>query len=273
MSLTATYNGDLSRVQLAATLLGATATYAVVERSLNETLWLPVRGGLTLPVESQEAELSDYEFFDGAENFYRLTSFDVDDVQQEQFADSITPELDSVWLKNIRYPLLNMAVKVLDRGEAVSRASRSTVAAIVGRSTGVATHDLRRARAFDLTIITQVVGESGHAEQAAKLDLTLAAGGTFFVHVPAGSAVPGGYVAIDADTVEERLYRADPDAPRVFTLPCQVVTPPAPQITGTLLVAETLFRLYGNAQALIAAHSTNLSLLQTIGSLEDLVVV
>jgi hypothetical protein len=273
MSLTATFNTDLYRVQLAATLLGATATYAVVEWSLNESLWFPVRGGLTLPVESQTATLDDFEFPAGTQVFYRITSFDVDDVQQEQFTDDITVNLDTVVLRSIRYPLLNMAVKELDRGEAVSRASRSMVAAIVGRSTGVATHDLRRARAFYLTIITQVVGESGHAEQAAKLDLTLAAGGTFFVHAPAGSAVPGGYVAIDADTVEERLYRADPDAPRVFTLPCQVVTPPAPQITGTLLVAETLFRLYGNAQALIAAHSTNLSLLQTIGSLEDLVVV
>jgi hypothetical protein len=139
---------------------------------------------------------------------------------------------------------------------------------VVGRSTPVGTHDLRHSRVFDLTIMTT----ADHHQTAGKLDIILAAGGVWLVHVPAASSVPGGYVVI-GDTVEERLFRGEPNAPRVFTLPCTVVTPPAPQVVGSTLVAQTLFRLYGDANALFAAHSTGRSLLATIGSPDDQVVI
>jgi hypothetical protein len=269
VSLTATYNGDLSRVALDADTLGASATYAVVERSLNEQLWLPVRGGLTLPVESQEAEVSDYEFFADVQNFYRITSYDASDVQQEQFTDDLTPSLSGqVWMKSIKYPPLNRPVRVLDRGEPIARASRSMASDVVGRSVPVGTHELHTGQQFELRIITT----TDHATQAGAFDIIFGVGGSWFVHTPAGSAVPGGYVMIGQVT-QERLYRADPNAPRVFTLPCTVEAPPGPQITGSLLVAETLFRLYGDANALYAAHSTGRSLLATIGDPGDLVVV
>jgi hypothetical protein len=259
-------------VQLAATDLGGDATYAVIERSLNEVLWFPVRGGLTVPVVDEEFDagtIDDFEFFADVENHYRVTSFDADDVQQEQFTDDITPSLAGVvWLKSIKHPNLSRPVHVIDRGETIGRASRSVAHPIVGRSTPVASGDLRHSRDFELSIMTT----SEHHQTAGELDIVLAAGGVWLVHVPAASSVPGGYVVI-GDTVEERLFRGDPDAPRVFTLPCTVVTPPAPAVVGSLLTAQTLFRLFGNADALYAAHSFGRSLVATIGSVEDTVVV
>ena len=187
--------------------------------------------------------------------------------------DDITASLDGqVWLKSIKYPSTNRAVRLVDRGENVGRGSRSTVHAIVGRSVGVATHDRRLGRQWTLHVMT---AGPDHAEQAGDLDIILAAGGTFFVHVPATlvGAVPGGYVAIDSELVESRLYRGDPDAPRVFSIPCTNVAPPRPTVTGTLLTGATILRLYGSGQALISAHPTGRSLLATMLDPDDLVVV
>lgn len=269
MSLTATYNGDLSRVQLSATSLGGSATYAVVERRLDGGLWLPVRGGTRLPVQSGAAALDDFEFF-AAEQTYRITSFSDADVQQAQFTDDITPTLDSVWLKSISHPLLNRPVSVENWSE-ITRPSRSTVHQVVGRSTPVATSELRGSRQFTLTLIADL-DEDADTGEAGMLDLVLAAGGgVWFIHVPAAWPIPGGYVALGDVSIDRVVPHGK--VPHRITLPCTVVTPPAPQITGTLLTAAGLFRLYGSANALFAANPTGRELLATIGDPEDLVVI
>lgn len=265
MSLTATFNPDLARVQLSATSLGASATYAVVERSLNGTLWMPVRGGLTLPVVSQAAQIDDYEFFAGVQNHWRIRSFDDDDVLQQQFSDDLTPVLTSIWLKSIRYPLLNRAVTVTD-WSSVARGGRGVAHDVVGRSTPVATTELHRAPSFELELMTST------ALAAEVLDLVLAVGGVLFVHTPAGCTVPGGYVLV-GDTARERRTRSAVSPRRYTSLPCQVVTPPAPQVTGHLLTWSTVERLYGSWEAVAAAHETWRELLATVGSPDDLVVI
>lgn len=266
MSLTATYNGDISRVQLSATALGASATYAVVDRSLNESLWFTVRGGTQLPVETETAELDDFEFFADTLNHYRITSYDASDVQQAQFTTDITPSLaGQVWLKSLRYPALNMALyRVIDRGQDIDRPARGGAWPVVGRSVPVATIDQRDSQRFTLHVQTE------DADAAGVLDLTLVAGGIFFIHVPpeVGDKVPGGYVRIG----ETSQHRRTTQQRWEFALPCTVVAPPKPQIVGSLLVAETVFRLYGDANALWAAHSTGRSLLSTFLTLDDVVV-
>jgi hypothetical protein len=75
MSLTPTYDGTLSRVQLAAnalpTLAGITA---LVQRSLDQIRWTTVRGGgaLTISADALPVPLSDYEFSPNVTNYYRL---------------------------------------------------------------------------------------------------------------------------------------------------------------------------------------------------------
>lgn len=269
MTLTATYNVDLSRVQLSATSLGGSATYAVVERSLNGVLWMPVRGGLRLPVQSGTASLDDFEFFADVENHYRVTSFDASDVQQEQFSTEITPEIGSVWLKSIRYPLLNRPVTVENWSE-ITRPSRDSVHAVVGRSTPIATSDLRGSQQFTLTLLVGLDDDADPAIDAGLQDLVLASGGVWFIHVPEGWPVPGGYVVI-GETASGRVVPHG-EVPYRITLPCTVVTPPSPLVTGALLTWGTVRRLYGNSWE--AARAANPTLpWSTVGSPEDLVVL
>lgn len=274
MSLAATFNSDLYRVQLSADDLGASAEYAVVERSVNEDVWETVRGGKELAVDSQEADLDDYEYPEGVQVFYRITSYDSSDVEQEQFTDDLTVDHDGdVILKSIRWPMLNRVIDVANWSE-ITRRSRSGIFAIKGRSTPVAVHDKRASREFTLTIWTDDMrrdSETDPVADAAELDLILAAGGTYFVHVPDGSAVPGGYVSI-GDTSEDRVVRHG-TVPRRFNLPCTVVTPPGPEVTGGTLTWGTVERLYGSWSALLAEHSTWSSLLAEIGDPDDLVVL
>lgn len=179
---------------------------------------------------------------------------------------SITPSLaGQVWLKSIRYPALNRPVTTTEFTDP-GRASRATASDIAGRGAPVGTHELRGSADFTLEVQTTT------REAAGDLDVILAAGSTFFVHVPANCPIPGGYVQI-GDTQQVRRTRSARSERRYTTLPCRIVAPPAPQITGTLLTAETVFRLYGDANALYAAHATGRSLLATIADPSDVVVV
>jgi hypothetical protein len=273
VSLTATYLFDLSRVRLTADTLGATATYAVVEQSAQAGFNLAdtVRGGTALPVSSQEAQLDDYEFYADAPTHYRITSFDASDVQQAQFTTSITVDLaGEVWLKSVRYPLLNQVVRVSDYGD-LSMAARSAALPISGRSLPVGVGDLHGGRDHPLVVATDTPA------QAAKLDLSLRAGGTWFVHVPtnppvgrAGNALlPGSmHVLIGAP----RVVRIDGVAQvQLHVLPLTEVAAPAPEVVGVTLTWETVRRLYGSWTAVWAAHSTWRSLWDTIGDPSDVV--
>lgn len=73
MTIGLSYNNDLSRVQIELTSLPADVP-VLVERSANELYWETVRGGVSLPVVSGEADLDDFEFFSDQENFYRVTA-------------------------------------------------------------------------------------------------------------------------------------------------------------------------------------------------------
>jgi hypothetical protein len=269
------YDNTLSRVELTADSLGASATYAVVERSLNaaatDALWAQgvVRGGEALPVASQEAELKDAEFFPDVPTHYRVTSFDASDVQQQQFTTSITASLAGrVWLKSPRYPFLNRPLfRILDRGGDLRRPDRGALVEIAGRSAPTSLGERAGSRRFSIAV--QVADEA----EAAALDLVLAvagAGQTMFIHVPADKPqVPGGYVHIH--TTEQA--RANDRERWVFTLPCTVANPPPPQIVGSTLTWGTVERLYGSWTALLAAHPTWASLLATVGDPDDLVAI
>jgi hypothetical protein len=267
VSLSAVYDATLSRVELTADSLGASATYALVERSHNELLWETVRGGVALPVSSQEAQLKDGEFFADVPTHYRITSFDVDDVQQQQFTTQITASLaGKVWLKSPRYPALNQPLfRVLDRGGDLRRDDRGAVLPISGRSVPVSLGERAASRQF--AIPAQVADEAA----ADLLDLTLAVAGVgqvMFIHVPPDKPqVPGGYVHIHT-TAQQRAS----DRERwVFILPCTVAAPPGPEIAATDLTVGTVIALYGSITALWAAHPSIRSLWDTVGSASDLV--
>lgn len=73
MTVTLTYDAQLSRVRITANSLG-TATAAVVERSTDQIRWTTVRGGTAVPVTAGVmGTVDDYEFNADVLNYYRVT--------------------------------------------------------------------------------------------------------------------------------------------------------------------------------------------------------
>lgn len=181
---------------------------------------------------------------------------------------SITPSLDGkVWLKSIRHPFLNRPVfKVLAvSGQDIGRATRGGAHEVAGRSAPIAVTDVRGSKSFTITV--QAEDEAA----AATIDLVLASGDVFLIHVPPEKAphVQGGYVVI-GDTSQ---YRPADTVRWRFTLPCRVVVPPGPGVVGTTLTWGTVMNQFGSWEALLAAYPTWSVLLQAVGSPDDLVVV
>lgn len=179
---------------------------------------------------------------------------------------SITPSLaGQVWLKSIRHPFLNRPVTTVEFTDP-ARASRTGVFEVKGRSHPVTVTDIRGSQSFPLELMTTT------AEQARDMDLTLASGSTFFVHVPKGCTVPGGYVDI-GDTAQERRTRSARSDRRYFTLPCRVVAQPGPDIIGGTMTWGALLNLYGGWNNVLAANPSWRALLDNVASPEDLVVL
>lgn len=218
-----------------------------------------------------EQDSGDTSFVDNAGRTWTVNG-NADILGEVVEVNSITPDLDGeIWLKNPKYPFLNRPVQCVVSGD-VERQSRTGVFGIKGRSMPVAVTDLRGSQQFTLSITTQTL------EDARDLDLILATGEVMLIHVPMEDTsgcgrlklVPGGYVAI-GDTVQRRAVPGS----RIysFTLPCITVNPPGPDVVPTNLTWGTVFNLYGDWNALIAANPTWADLLETVGDPEDLVVL
>lgn len=265
MSLTVTFDDTLYRTQLSATTLGATATYAVVERSANEVAWETVRGGTALPVTSEAASLDDYEYFANEQTFYRITSYDDSDVQQAQFTDNLTVAQTDVVLKSIRYTLLNKAVKLGDYTD-LERRAQTGVAGIVGRSFPVATTDVNTGVRVSIQFVTETPAD------ARDLSLLIALGDILYLQVPqTNSRRPprSMYLVPDSST----LGRIGSGDHRRHTVPFTEVAAPSALVVGTTLTWANVWATYGSWTSLWAENSTWNDLLATVGDGEDLVVL
>lgn len=76
MTVTLAYDNTLSRVEIEATGLSASATLVTVERSLNQVTWTTVRGGAELVPVANSVSLADYEFGANVVNYYRVRAYD-----------------------------------------------------------------------------------------------------------------------------------------------------------------------------------------------------
>lgn len=184
---------------------------------------------------------------------------------------SITPSLSGqVWLKSVLYPFLNRPVYPRTWGN-VRRPSRSRLTEVQRQSAPLGRSDLRGSRRFDLELLTREVVDVtvDGDEDARNLDLLLASGDVFFIHVPASRRVPGGYVLIDADVQEEREVRAGDDAPRRFVLRCTTVEPPAPDVVGASMTYAGLFNVYGSYDNVLLSGLDYRDLLDLVSDPED----
>lgn len=185
---------------------------------------------------------------------------------------SITPSLaGQVWLKSVRYPLLNRVVTVADYGE-VESPSRSVAFPVAGRSLPTGIGELHGGRNHLLVIASESPAEFAH------LDLMSRVGGFFFVHVPT-QAVSG----LEGNLLLPGSMHVLLGTPRVvrlggitrfqhIQLPLVEVNPPGPDVIGGTLTWQTIQRLYGSWTAVWAAHSSWRSIWDTIGSPEDVFV-
>lgn len=265
MSLTATYDATLSRVRLAATLLGATATYAMFERTVDGFIrTVTVRGGSAVTVASQNAAVDDYEFPAGVATTYRVTSYNAADVQQAQFTAAITQDLSSVWLKVPAAPFLNQAVTVADLGSEIVRKTRETGFPIVGRNRPTSVGDVALGQDFTLLLLTET------AAAARDLDYLFASGEIVFLHLP--SAVehfPGGYYAPQSPSRRSTL-RLSPR--RLWTVPLEERAEPGPEVIGSAYTISSVLADYATISAMMAANATIADLLARTGTPSDVLV-
>ncbi|MFI6759359.1 hypothetical protein ACIBF5_09485 [Micromonospora sp. NPDC050417] len=262
MSLTATYDAALSRVRLTATGLAGSPAWAVIARSTDLAQWTVVRGGASVPVSAGTVALDDYEFVNGQTNHYRVTALNGAFAIVDEETATVLPELAQVWLKSISRPYLNRPVVVQDYSE-VQRPARASAFQVVGRTLPVAVTDVAGSRRWTLDLLTDTLAD------AATLDFILAAGDIMFVHAPAWSGVPGGYVIV-GDTTQRRTARRT--TRRITSLPCTEVATPGPDVVGATVTWADVTTTYSTWALVGSAHPTWADLLQLVGDPEDVIV-
>lgn len=262
MALSATYNPDLSRIVLAGTALGASATYAKFDRTVDGTTYTTVRGGSHVGVVTQLASMNDFEFPAGVATTYRVRSYNASNVLQQTFTAAITQNLTTPWIKVVARPYLNRAVTITAVGEA-SRPARNGVFPVVGRSFPVGVADVRQSKQFSIEVMTDT------PSQAEDFDLLLASGEPIFLHVPPAFPQPSCY-ALVGDTTETEPARGDPT--KLFELPLTVVAPPTSDVAGSLGTWATVVSTYATWADVIAAKATWADLLQLVGDPSEVIV-
>lgn len=263
MSLTATYDGVLSRIRLAATLLGATATYAVFERTVNGVTYATLRGGGHVTVSTENAGVDDYEWTPGVATTYRVTSYDAADVQQAQFTAVITQDLTAAWLKVPAAPYLNTAVTVVGRSE-VTRKSRAGLFPVVGRSKPVMVGDVASSRSYTLQLLTQAPADESN------MDYLFASGEVVFLQLPSTvTGLIGGYFAVGDVTWAPTIRLS---TRRVWSIPLTEVAPPGADVIGSAYTIASMIAEYATIADVIADNATISDLLQRVGSPSDVIV-
>lgn len=263
MSLIATYHDDRGRINLAASALGVSATYAVFDRTTDSITYTTVRGATDTPVVSQAAVMDDHEFPANTEITYRVRSYSAADVLQATFTTTITVNLDVVWVKVPAAPYLNRTVTVTEVGD-VTRPARGAVFDIQGRRDPISVSAIRGSRRFPIEVMTVGTAET------TNFDLLLQAGQTIFLHVPDGfTAGPSMYASVgDVGIVQG----ARGDEARFFTLPLTEVAAPDASVVGSSYVIANVIADYATIADMIADNATIYDLLQRVGDPEDILV-
>lgn len=269
MSLSATYDPTLSRVQLVATTWGATVTYAIVERFEGATLTNGdvVRGGSHYEVSTGETlRLDDYEFTPGVLNTYRVTAYNAADAPlvTYTYTATVTPAMDEIWLKSIARPFLNRPITVVDFSE-VALPNRGGTFQVLGRRAEVAVTEVRGSRRYSLQVKADTL------QDADALELALSFGDVALVHVPEGCVVPRSIYAAVGDVSIGRPPKHD-SAVRYFTIPLVEVAAPAAELVGATATYDGLAVAFATYDDLAAALPTYLDVAEYVASPSDEVV-
>lgn len=240
MSLTATFDTQLSRVRLAGTGL-TVGTTALFERSINNVKWTTVRGGSAVTISgSDTADLDDYEFIPGVTNYYRVSD------DSNTFTTNITPSQSGVWLKSIARPFLNREVTVTSYSD-VTRPARNGVFDVVGRSYPVAVTDVRSSRRWEMVIKAESVSD------ADAIEIVFESGDPLFIQTDGVNDIPEGYVVL-GDVTRSRFGHVSNR--RYFNISCTEVAAPGPEVYGRTVTWESLAAEFGTWNDVISQFST-----------------
>lgn len=174
---------------------------------------------------------------------------------------TVTPAQTSVWLKSPTRPFLNRRVTVIDFDD-LTRASRSGVFDVIGRTLQVAVTDLMSGRS------TSIVLRTTTSEEADDLDLMIAVGEVLFLQAVGGSALPTLY-AVPGGVTRTRV--AQTSAVRRFTLPLTEVAVPDLTLAAVQSTWQTVINTYASWADLIAAKATWSDVLQIVGTAADVI--
>jgi hypothetical protein len=265
MAITATYDSILSRIQLAAGSLGASATYAVFDRTTDGGItYTTIRGGYSVAVSSQNASIDDYEFPAGIATTYRVRSYNATNVLQQTFTVANTTDLDAVWMKVPAAPFLNRKITVSSAGDR-SRPARRGVFDIIGRSKATVVSDIRSSSSYDIRIRT-----FDRAEEDA-VDYTLQSGEILFFHLPStNTCMRGGYYSAGDASWGPPSSRSAPE--RIFTIPLLEANPPDPVIVASAYTWTSVPADYASWTTLMSANATWSALLARTGTPSDVIV-
>lgn len=244
----------------------AAGTYIRIDRSVGGVRWETLRGAeaLTPDALNGSVQADDYEFEPGALTTYRARLFSAVDVVVFTHTDTITPDIDGVWLKSVARPYLNRKVIVQDYGD-VSRKARAGIFAVAGRTMPVVVSEVTSSRDWQMSLLTRSLDDA-HA-----LDLLFASGDIVQVQAPSDCDVPSGYVSV-GDSSKSRVSRSLRDDRRLFSVGVTECARPGPDIVGSTATWAALLADFGTWNAVLANFPTWQDVLDYVASPETVVV-
>lgn len=243
-------------------LVPSAAVTADIDKSLTQVVWEPVRGGIDYDL-ANPIELSDYEFANATDTFYRITLRDAAGVSLGQSpVVSIAPEITRVWLKSIIRPFLNQAVFTTNNLSGWGREARNGAHYPVGRSLPIGITDVRHGKTGSIEVHCETT------EERNALDALLSYGDIIFVHCPADFPSPSFYAMIGS-TNETR-----PGFPSsyFFDLPLVACDAPGPDIVGSTTSWNEVVASYATWNDVVADKASWNDLLRRITDPQTVVV-
>lgn len=219
---------------------------------------------LTTPVGN--VKLDDYEFTADVENTYRATYYDDAEVQVgSPDTVAITPVIDSVWLKSVARPFLNMRLRNCGVADGqISRRGRGGVFDVIGRTNPVAVSDVRSAIEFTLR------GATLTFDEAQALDYLLMSGDILFIQAPSTSRVPTIHAFCGDSSRQLKGTRTSEIS--AWLLPMSEVAKPGAFIIGVLATYRTVLNRYAIYADLLAAESSYASLLDLVADPSEVLI-
>lgn len=175
---------------------------------------------------------------------------------------TVTPAQSTVWLKSPLKPFLNRPITVVGVDK-ITRASRSGVFDVIGRSYPVGVIDVTGSRQTTLLVRTT------DRPTADDLETVLSVGDVWLISAPQGARTPTMYAVMGNPDMD---YAASTSPVRRFTLPLTEVAQPDLALTYTLSTYATVLGTYATYAALLAAKATYADVLLLVGSPADVVV-